>query len=59
VGASGDLAAYARTAIALSRTQSGFDAWANLTRHPGLVLAEVDAWLGAADPARGVTLLYR
>jgi hypothetical protein len=59
VGDAGDLGAYARTATALSRTQSAFDAWANLARNPAIVLTEIDAWLGPVDAAKDHTLLYR
>lgn len=59
VGGPGDLEAYARAASTLARTQSGYEAWSNLARHPVAVLEVVDAWLGPLPAARDHVLLYR
>ena len=59
VGEPGDLEAYARAASTLARTQSGYEAWSNLARHPDAVLEVVDAWLGPLPAARDHVLLYR
>ena len=59
IGGPGDLEAYARAASTLARTQSGYEAWSNLARHPAAVLEVVDAWLGPLPAARDHLLLYR
>ena len=55
----GDLPTYARAGEAVARTQSAYEAWANLASHPAEVLDLLDAWLGSIAQGEDHILLYR
>jgi hypothetical protein len=59
VQTSGTLREYARTAAVLAGTQSAYEAWSNLVRHPTPIFETVDAWLGPLPEGGDEVLLWR